>query len=223
MKKLAAAFGFATLALSMQVNAAPFKPSDLAGSPYTGTYPEGGEIFSIKDTDGGIDDVVAVMRFENPNAALKTVNSFGIYKKDDTSVKLEVFAGADSVTGYGKTVEWSTATNVCVQGGSCTNGINKNGFGFYLANPYGTLYSQKALNPSGIDQMLAYFVNGIGGSDFILAWEDLANGGDGGYNDMVVGVHDVAAVPVPAAIWLFGSALMGLVGVSRRKSAGLAA
>lgn len=31
-----------------------------------------------------------------------------------------------------------------------------------------------------------------------------------------------AAVPVPAAIWLFGSALVGLVGVSRRK-VGLAA
>lgn len=28
----------------------------------------------------------------------------------------------------------------------------------------------------------------------------------------------VQAVPVPAAVWLFGSALMGLVGISRRKS-----
>lgn len=32
-----------------------------------------------------------------------------------------------------------------------------------------------------------------------------------------------SVVPVPAAIWLFGSALMGLVGVSRRKVSGLAA
>ena len=32
----------------------------------------------------------------------------------------------------------------------------------------------------------------------------------------------VSAVPIPAAVWLFGSALMGLVGVSRRKSATLA-
>ena len=30
-------------------------------------------------------------------------------------------------------------------------------------------------------------------------------------------------VPVPAAVWLFGSALMGLVGASRRKSASVAA
>jgi hypothetical protein len=30
---------------------------------------------------------------------------------------------------------------------------------------------------------------------------------------------DVKAVPVPAAVWLFGSGLLGLVGVARRKSA----
>ena len=29
---------------------------------------------------------------------------------------------------------------------------------------------------------------------------------------------DVSSVPIPAAIWLFGSALLGLVGISRRKS-----
>ena len=34
---------------------------------------------------------------------------------------------------------------------------------------------------------------------------------------------NVSSVPVPAAIWLFGSALAGLVGVSRRKAAGLTA
>jgi len=33
----------------------------------------------------------------------------------------------------------------------------------------------------------------------------------------------VSAVPVPAAVWLFGSALMGLVGASRRKSSVMAA
>jgi len=33
----------------------------------------------------------------------------------------------------------------------------------------------------------------------------------------------VSTVPVPAAVWLFGSALMGLVGVSRRKSTAVAA
>lgn len=30
---------------------------------------------------------------------------------------------------------------------------------------------------------------------------------------------DVAAVPVPAAVWLFGSGLLGLIGIARRKAA----
>ena len=37
--------------------------------------------------------------------------------------------------------------------------------------------------------------------------------GPGGCSDWV------AAVPVPAAVWLFGSGLLGLVGVARRRQA----
>jgi len=36
-------------------------------------------------------------------------------------------------------------------------------------------------------------------------------------------VQSVSEVPIPAAVWLFGSALMGLFGVSRRKSTAIAA
>jgi hypothetical protein len=39
------------------------------------------------------------------------------------------------------------------------------------------------------------------------------------YIDNVSIVTDVAAVPVPAAVWLFGSGLLGLIGVARRKKA----
>ena len=31
------------------------------------------------------------------------------------------------------------------------------------------------------------------------------------------GTVNISAVPVPAAVWLFGSGLLGLVGISRRK------
>jgi hypothetical protein len=40
------------------------------------------------------------------------------------------------------------------------------------------------------------------------AWSDTADG----Y------VLNVAAVPVPGAIWLFGSAMAGLIGFGRRKN-----
>jgi hypothetical protein len=35
-------------------------------------------------------------------------------------------------------------------------------------------------------------------------------------SDEAVGLGDVPAVPVPAAIWLFGTALIGFIGISRR-------
>ena len=38
-----------------------------------------------------------------------------------------------------------------------------------------------------------------------------------GYYAWAVQSGDVSAVPVPAAVWLFGSGLMGLIGVARRK------
>lgn len=45
----------------------------------------------------------------------------------------------------------------------------------------------------------------------------------GTYQLTVNEVGSVSNVPVPAAVWLFGSALMGLVGVSRRKSSSVEA
>lgn len=47
----------------------------------------------------------------------------------------------------------------------------------------------------------------------------------GSFWTMLATIEEVqtSAVPVPAAVWLFGSALMGLVGVSRRKSTAVAA
>jgi hypothetical protein len=46
-----------------------------------------------------------------------------------------------------------------------------------------------------------------------------ANGTNSGYQINVDTPALVAQTPIPAAIWLFGSALMGLTGVSRRKKA----
>jgi len=40
-----------------------------------------------------------------------------------------------------------------------------------------------------------------------------------GANVIEVDVQVVPAVPVPAAVWLFGSGLLGLVGVARRRQA----
>ena len=70
---------------------------------------------------------------------------------------------------------------------------------------YGTTLSQLSL---GAD-------DGIGGSP-----QDNGPFEDFNFNiDMTsISFTDVAAVPVPAAIWLFGSGLIGLVGFARRKN-----
>ena len=110
-------------------------------------------------------------------------------------------------------------------------------------------YSESSRNagrngdPNAKDYMYSYIGNGatflngstyapgmvkgtkFDGSDALIAWEDLRNSSDGDYQDMVVLLRDIvpspAPVPLPAAAWLFGSALAGLgVFGRRRRSAG---
>ncbi|MCP4310957.1 MAG: hypothetical protein GY790_06815 [Bacteroidetes bacterium] len=49
---------------------------------------------------------------------------------------------------------------------------------------------------------------------FIIGYGDGL--GDGDYDDLIIAANPV---PVPAAVWLFGSGLLGLIGYSRRKTA----
>ena len=37
--------------------------------------------------------------------------------------------------------------------------------------------------------------------------------------DLAIGTYSIASVPVPAALWLFGSGLLGLIGIARHKKA----
>jgi hypothetical protein len=63
---------------------------------------------------------------------------------------------------------------------------------------------------------VAYSALFNGGSSIILGFNDIASV-DADFDDLVLRV-DVAAVPIPATAWLFGSGLIGLVGIKRRKS-----
>jgi hypothetical protein len=66
------------------------------------------------------------------------------------------------------------------------------------------------------DHMVSWLItDGDYAGDYVIAWEDLKKLGDRDYNDLVVRVSGVSAVPVPAALWLFGSGLFALAVVVR--------
>jgi hypothetical protein len=119
---------------------------------------------------------------------------------------------------------------------SGTNGIFSSGPSNNLVGgPVDFLW---ALNPSGaplwtslpdqnddlLDHMVTWLISGneerpdnVFGN-YVIAWEDLPGGGDRDFNDLVVEVG-FEPIPVPAAVWLFGSGLLGLIGIARRKVA----
>ncbi len=83
--------------------------------------------------------------------------------------------------------------------------------------------SQPDENSDSLDHMVTWLITGNEGNpenvvgNHVIAWEDLQGGGDRDFDDLVVEVN-VGAVPIPAAIWLFGSGVLGLVGIARRKT-----
>lgn len=126
-----------------------------------------------------------------------------------------------------------------------TTGFNFGGTGVFAPNVTGTMSADitgTSLTFSALD-----FGGIFGGTQFFLAPDDLnavnvesfVDNGDGTYgvvvryigtiNDPGGSFHNFASnwrlegtmtvVPVPAAVWLLGSGLIGLVGIARRKKA----
>lgn len=74
----------------------------------------------------------------------------------------------------------------------------------------GTSFNQGGMITTTVDAM----------GNFTANWQATVNGGafNGQVGDWTI-TGTVSAVPVPAAVWLFGSGLVGLAGVARRRKA----
>lgn len=131
-------------------------------------------------------------------------NAIGVYNTDDAApVLFEVFPGVAS-QGWHAMISF-TATQLVVylfDGANALvsfttyNGIHPNSFGFYLAGPGGTFYSQDGRNPGTSAQILTYGGTAANYGEWWMCFEDVSigAGSDADYDDAVIIVESVVPV-----------------------------
>ncbi|BES70379.1 hypothetical protein RE428_13970 [Marinobacter nanhaiticus D15-8W] len=189
--------------------------ADVSEGQYSDTY---ASYVTLTDTDGDLDDSNVTLLAEYANLA--SGNSFGIYDQN-TGEELSLFTGGTDVN-TGVTISFDLAT------GEATNLTTEESaevgstFGFYIDNGDGNKYYSDPEMNDGFDPALIYDTvgtsgEGLFGSNLVVAFED-QEAGDRDYNDLVVGLTDVEAVPEPGTLALFGMGLLGMGAAARRKS-----
>lgn len=103
--------------------------------------------------------------------------------------------------------------------------------GEYLSASSGSTLAEVDGYSAGIEGVSQFKPSGDHGSGFVMGsvFEYSVAGEYGAYNSTISGIFNgvetgspgyiegLSAVPIPAAVWLFGSGLIGLIGIARRK------
>jgi hypothetical protein len=138
-----------------------------------------------------------------------------------------VFAGYTQNLGYVQGGAFTPLITTASPGESASAPIDGAFLFADLTGPVGhpTLFtSDPESNPDGgpfpIDHMVSFLATaGAYEGQYILAFEDLPQGGDKDFNDLVFLASGVAPVPEPGTLVLLGGGLAGLLGYARRKRA----
>jgi hypothetical protein len=160
-------------------------------------------------------------------------NTFGLFDRNDTDNRLEVYNGGAS-SGAKRAITYNPLTDEYAVGDLLTWTLvdsatfSGSSFGFYLDGPGGTFFSAAELN-GGNEQMVAFQGDGrtsnfMGtgnapwlSNEWVLAWEDLPYGGsDQDFNDLVLIMESVTPVPEPGTLSLLGAGLLGLIVLRQR-------
>ena len=171
---------------------------------------------SVELTDIGSNQVL--FTFMNSGSAASSIE--GVYFDDGTLLGIASLIDADDGVGGDLGVDFSEgASPPNLPGGNSISPAFVTTAGF-LADADAPMVPVKGVNPGESLGVIFDLIAGVNFNDTVAALG----------TDLRIGVHVIAfdnggsesfvstVVPVPAAVWLFGSGLLGLVGVARRRS-----